>query len=100
MQQRSAEDRGLRFPGPAPYTPLDVVHQGSGAQVHGCMVTDGFAVDPATGDPPRPRDVAEVAFALTRTDGRWRVEGEFYSTSRVDCTGVDVEERTWKDTRT
>ncbi|HET6563475.1 MAG TPA: hypothetical protein VFG72_16520 [Marmoricola sp.] len=88
-----AEDAGLFYPGPLPFTPVGVRAQGDSAEVPMCLWAEGFALDRKTKLPPKPRQIGEVALTLKKQGSAWRVDN--LVADDVDCSRVDVKGRGW-----
>lgn len=88
-------DVGLHYPGPIPVQPLSIsVESASHRTIRACSILDGFAVDPVTSKPGRPRDVGSAAIPMQLVKGRWLV-AEFLEAPALSCKGVVVAVRTW-----
>ncbi|MGN6605760.1 MAG: hypothetical protein ACTHMS_01945 [Jatrophihabitans sp.] len=90
----TGDERGLRYPGPLPFTPVRVqVRSGTEREVRLCIVAQGFAVSPKTGKPVTKRAVQAIDATVVRQGGVWLVntfEGASFS-----CAGVTIQEPTW-----
>lgn len=87
------EEFGKQYPGPLPFTVLDVteLEDGTGS-VQGCIISDGFAVgsEGMTGG-----TVTSIEYALTPDDeeGTWLVQAMW--AGAYDCSAVDVHGVAW-----
>jgi hypothetical protein len=89
-----AEDAGLLYPGPMPFTPVGVKVNGATAEVPMCMWVEGFAVERKSKQPPKPRLVAGTNMHLKKDGGKWKIDA-VYSEDSVDCSRVSVKGRGW-----
>jgi hypothetical protein len=89
-----AEDAGLFYPGPLPFTPLDVKVNRSTGTVPMCMWLEGFALDRRTKQPPKPRLVSGANMQLQKQGGKWKIEAVF-TAGDLDCSQVSVKGRGW-----
>lgn len=87
------EEFGKQYPGPLPFTVLDVteLEDGTGS-VQGCIISEGFALGPegVTGG-----TVTSIEYALTpgTQDDPWLVQAMW--AGAYDCSAVDVEGVAW-----
>ena len=88
-----AEDAGLFYPGPLPFTPVGVRVDGTAAQVPLCLWAEGFALDRKTKQPAKPRQIGEVALTMVKQGGRWKVDD--LVADDVDCSRINVKGRGW-----
>jgi hypothetical protein len=88
------DDEGLHYPGPVPFTPTAVNATSRTARVPACTWVQGWAQDPATGKPARPKQIAPSYFTLQREAGRWRISG-FYITKGNECATTTVKGVRW-----
>jgi hypothetical protein len=88
-----AEDVGLFYPGPLPFTPVGVQVDGTAAQVPMCLWAEGFALDRKTDQPAKPRLVAGGALTMVKQGGAWKVDN--LVEDDVDCSRVNVKGRGW-----
>jgi hypothetical protein len=88
IPQYAAEDIGLRYPGPAPFTPVSVTVAGDRATVSVCWWSQGWARDPKTGKPARKRKIDPASIRLRKSGGLWRLDD--LRLAKVDCSGVVV----------
>jgi hypothetical protein len=87
----SADDMGLLYPGPLPFTPVKVTESGSAATVLACLQSGGWGQDPKTKLPKSKRAVIAADFTLKKVAGRWKVNsfvGSTRSCSKVTVKGV------------
>jgi hypothetical protein len=91
MQGYFAEDIGKLFPGPVPFTPINVRVEGGTAKVPMCMWTGGFAVDPKTKKPTDARRIDAGVFLMVRSGGKWKINDMVYAPH--DCSKVVVKGR-------
>jgi hypothetical protein len=89
-----AEDAGLFYPGPLPFTPVGVHVQGSAAEVPLCLWAEGFALDRKTKQPAQRRLIAEGKLTMRQAGGGWRVD-DLLAEDDVDCGQVSVKGRGW-----
>jgi hypothetical protein len=89
-----AEDAGLFYPGPLPFTPVGVDVDGTSAAVPMCLWAEGFALDRKTKQPVQPRLIAEGKLTLQQVGGRWKVD-DLLAEDDVDCGPVSVKGRGW-----
>ena len=83
-----AEDQGLLYPGPLPFTPTGVDVSGDRAEVAACTWVEGFAQNRATKQPPKPRQVAPSTIVLLRSGASWKVDD--LAVAEGDCASVPV----------
>jgi hypothetical protein len=88
-----AEDAGLLYPGPLPFTPVGVRVDGTAAQVPMCLWAEGFALDRKTKQPAKPRLIGEVALTMVKQGGAWKVDN--LVADDVDCSRTNVKGRGW-----
>jgi hypothetical protein len=88
------DDEGLHYPGPLPFTPTAVNVTPRTARVPACTWVQGWAQDPSTKKPARPRQIEATHFTLERQGGRWRVSG-FYLDEGVTCARTKVKGVRW-----
>jgi hypothetical protein len=84
----AADEIGLKYPGPVPFTPTSVDHAGSKATLDVCFWSAGFGLDRKTGQPSHARVVIPMQFAMVRQGGSWKINA-FYS-SQASCSKVPV----------
>lgn len=86
-----ASDKGLRYPGPVPFTPIKVASpSATERQLSVCFVAYGFAVDPKTQKPPKKLTLFAANVPMIRSGtGRWRVD-HLQTTNSFSCRGVKV----------
>ena len=84
----AADEFGLYYPGPLPFTPTSVDHAGSEATLDVCFWSAGFGLDRKTGQPSHAREVIPMQFAMVRQGGSWKINA-FYS-SQASCSKVPV----------
>ena len=88
-----AEDAGLFYPGPLPFTPVGVRVDGTAAQVPMCLWAEGFALDRKTKQPAKPRLIGQVALTMVKQGGAWKVDN--LVEDDVDCSRTNVKGRGW-----
>ena len=88
-----AEDAGLFYPGPLPFTPVGVRVDGASAQVPLCLWAEGFALDRKTDQPAKPRLVAGGALTMVKQGATWKVDD--LVEDDVDCSRINVKGRGW-----
>jgi hypothetical protein len=84
----AADEIGLKYPGPVPFSPTAVDHAGDKATVQVCFWSAGFGLDRKTGQPAHAREVIPMQFAMVRQGGTWKIDA-FYS-SQASCAKVPV----------
>jgi hypothetical protein len=84
----AADEIGLKYPGPVPFSPTAVDHAGDKATVQVCFWSAGFGLDRQTGQPAHAREVIPMQFAMVRQGGTWKIDA-FYS-SQASCSKVPV----------
>lgn len=82
-----AQDYGLRYRGPLPFTPLAVEVSGGTAKVPACVQSSGWAVN-GSGLSPQDNALSAVTFVLKRTGGRWKMDR--LTGRQQSCADVDV----------
>lgn len=88
----AAEDAGLLYPGPLPFTPTGVRPDGPGrTRVPACMWVEGYAVDRQTKQPTKQRLVVPVDIFLERQQGTWKVDDLL--NAEFDCSKTRVKAR-------
>lgn len=92
------EEFGRSYPGPLPYTPLQVTELEDGTwSVQGCMVTDGFSADPSRSDDGmQGLEVSSIEYSLVtdRDDEEEYLVEALYS-GALNCSTTEVETRSW-----
>lgn len=88
------EEFGKQYPGPLPFSVIDVteLEDGSGS-VQGCLVSEGFAMGP---EGVSGSTVTPIEYALTahpEEEGAWLVQAMW--AGAYDCSAVDVEGTAW-----
>jgi hypothetical protein len=89
-----AEDAGLLYPGPMPFTPVGVRVDGSAATVPMCMWVEGFALDRKSKQPAKAKLVEGVDMELRKQGKGWKVDAVVLADA-VDCGRVNVKGRGW-----
>lgn len=80
---------GLRFPGPAPLTPVSVTAvSGDERSVGVCAVTSGWGVSKTTGKTTQKIQVSPVRIGVQHTGGRWLLDS--VSDGNFSCKGVKM----------
>ncbi|WP_298888657.1 hypothetical protein [uncultured Serinicoccus sp.] len=92
------EEFGRAYPGPLPFTPLQVTELEDGTwSVQGCMVTDGFSADPSRSDDGMTGlEVSSIEYSLVDdpgAEGDYLVEALYSGT--INCSTTEVETRSW-----
>ncbi|GAA4879400.1 hypothetical protein [Serinicoccus chungangensis] len=92
------EEFGRAYPGPLPFTPLQVTELEDGTwSVQGCMVTDGFSADPSRSDDGMTGlEVSSIEYSLVNdpgAEGDYLVEALYSGT--INCSTTEVETRSW-----
>jgi hypothetical protein len=77
LPQLAAEDFGLYYPGPLPFTPTGVRRNGGTARVVGCYWVEGFALKQRGGVPAKDRLVIPALLRFKKRDGQWKFDGFF-----------------------
>lgn len=80
------------WPGPEPFTPVEVSVQGRQARVTVCLLSRGWSVERKTGKPVNARRVVPAAYVL-KNQGGWKFVNVYDATA--DCTGVSLPETKW-----
>jgi hypothetical protein len=88
------DDEGLHYPGPLPFTPTAVQGAAAAATVPACTWVQGWAQNPASKRPARPKQIAPSRFTLERVGGKWKVSG-FYIDEGNQCARITVKGVTW-----
>jgi hypothetical protein len=94
----AANERGLQYPGPVPFTPIKlVVDTDTRKDVLACGYDAGYAVDPATKEPREPLKVIPWQAVMERVGDRWLLSGLYNEdlAEPVDCSGVTIQEVPW-----
>lgn len=89
----ATNDLGLHYPGPLPFTPVDVKVAGHKAEVAVCVWGHGFAVDPKTNRPGQKKEIFPSTFEMSHHGRRWLVDNAVNGSA--DCGGVKVKGVTW-----
>lgn len=89
----AAEDAGLYYPGPLPFTPLRVKTDGRRSTVVACVMGDGWAQDRASKLPARALNIIPIEFRLVKVDGRWKIDDAV--PTGQDCRSVNVKGVPW-----
>lgn len=94
MPALMADEKGLRYPGPVPFTPVELqTDTAERKDVALCMYNGGYAVDPATGEPTTPLVYNGFVAVVDNVSGSWLVRGVYDDAPTLpDCTGVTVQE--------
>jgi len=88
-------DKGLRYPGPPPFTPISVKSPASAERdVRACFVAYGFAVDPRTGKAPKKLQLVPQLAQMVNQDGVWQVN-HLLSARDFSCASVKVAMPKW-----
>ncbi len=93
LPEGAAEDAGLYYPGPLPFTPLRVKTDGPRSTVVACVMGDGWAQDRASKLPARALNVIPIEFRLVKVDGRWKIDDAV--PTGQDCRSVNVKGVPW-----
>lgn len=89
----AVQDFGLRYPGPAPFTPTDVEVTGKRAEISVCWWALGFALDPKTKRPADKRKIESATLFLKKEGARWKLDDQL--TAQGDCSRVPVKGVAW-----
>jgi hypothetical protein len=89
----AAEDLGLHYPGPAPFTPVSVTAADGRATVSVCWMSKGWAQNSATFEPVDKRTIDPAAMTMRKVGGTWLLDDIRYGDA--DCTGVAVKGVRW-----
>lgn len=84
----TAEDMGLRYPGPLPFTPTRVDVSGRSAAVTVCLWAQGWGVDPETGQSEQARTIRPNVLRLVREGRAWKMDR--LEAASHSCDGVRV----------
>ena len=82
------EDLGSHYPGPPPFTPVNVLSRGRTATVSACNWTEGWAQDPKTKKPTKAKKIEATNIFLVKQGGTWKVNK--WQADDFDCGGVAV----------
>lgn len=81
--------KGLRAPGPTPFTPLRVKVLSSVARdVEVCGMDNGWNIDPSTGKPKGKKSVIPAVVHMVKQGSRWKVDSVY--SADFSCKGVKV----------
>lgn len=80
---------GTDYPGPWPFTPVQIKGAGDRKSVFGCY-RGGWALDRKTGKPVNPKRIKPFQFDVARVGGSWKVDAMYSGTH--DCKGVAITE--------
>jgi len=83
------EDLGLSYPGPAPFTPVKVKK----SSVDVCIQLQGWALNPKTKQPARPRQVSATTIELVQSKNGWIVDSMYLA--KFSCAKTKVVGRAW-----
>ena len=89
----AAEDFGLYYPGPQPFTPTAVTVHGKRATIDLCWWSQGFAQNRQTKLPARKRSIDPARLMLEKQRGRWLVDD--LAAGSGDCSKVPVKGVGW-----
>jgi hypothetical protein len=89
----AAEDLGLYYPGPQPFTPTAVTVHGKQATLDLCWWSQGFAQDRGTKLPARKRSIDPARLMLEKQRGRWLVDD--LAAGSGNCSKVPVKGVGW-----
>jgi len=89
----AAEDLGLHYPGPAPFTPVSVTAADGRATVSVCWMSKGWAQNSATFEPVHKRTIDPAAMTMRKVGGTWLLDDIRYGDA--DCSGVAVKGVRW-----
>jgi hypothetical protein len=84
---------GYQWPGPQPFTPVNLQVKGATARIYTCLVSDGWAIDPATGKLAVANKIGSALLIFKRSGGRWLFDSLYDGTA--DCAGVKVKKVKW-----
>jgi hypothetical protein len=87
------EDLGLHYPGPPPFTPVNVSVRKGTATVSACSWTEGWAQDRTTKAPTKAKKIEATSILLLRQGGRWKVDK--WISDDFECGGVKVLGARW-----
>lgn len=86
-------DLGYYFPGPLPFTPVDVKVAGEKAQVTICGWVEGFSLNRKTHRPAQKKQISPATFEMSRHRGRWLMDNAV--AAQADCSGVKIKGVKW-----
>jgi hypothetical protein len=89
----AAEDFGLYYPGPQPFTPTEVTVHGKQAAIELCWWSQGFAQERKTKLPARKRSIDPARLVLKKKSGRWLVDD--LAAGSGSCSSVPVKGVGW-----
>jgi hypothetical protein len=81
------------WPGPQPFTPVNVRVRAGTATLNTCLLTRGWSLDEATHQPVAARKVGPIVITMKKQAGRWLFDSAYVGTA--DCDGVTVKEVRW-----
>lgn len=94
MTQLAKPEFGTYYPGPNPFTPLDVTRvSATERKVVFCGVETGWTLNRKGGKPVAKRTLSSLEGTIVRQQGRWRVSQLLYR--KDSCTGVEIPEVFW-----
>lgn len=81
IRENFANDAGLHYPVPVPFTPVGViVESATERHINSCFIGTGLAVDPKTGKPREPVKLVALMAQMFFVSGSWRVNRLYDST--------------------
>lgn len=95
MSKVAREDFGLEYPGPLPFTPIEVETQRRTSEIQACWMAYGFALDPSTGLPADAREVQLATLTMAREGKQWKFDGIAFAQDASPCQDVDVKGVAW-----
>jgi hypothetical protein len=84
---------GYQWPGPMPFTPVNVRAGGGTARIAVCTYLRGWAIDPKTGKLATPNKVGPAMVVMKHTSNGWLFEA--LQVGSADCSGVVVTGVKW-----
>lgn len=95
IRENFADDSGLHYPGPVPFTPVGIAVKSSvERRINSCFIGSGFAIDPKTGKPRGPVKLTALTAQMFFVSGSWRVN-RLYDSTGVSCSAVKVVASRW-----
>lgn len=96
LRHLMAEDLGkVTYPGPLPFTPLQIVRRG---KVHGvgvCLMADGWGLDKTTNKPAGKREILPFVLLLEPEGGQLKMANAVLNTKDKRCRHTTVKGYPW-----
>lgn len=83
---------GFTWPGPQPFTPVNLRVRGKAATISACALAKGWSLG-KSGKPVNAREVKAYVFQMKKVGGRWLLDDLYSGTG--DCAGVRVKGVKW-----